>query len=86
MSAAKRAPLGPRPAMPAPTARPKLKRLNVDLTEGDHLALRLWAATDAVDASSIVRALLHLADEQPGLRAEVVTLARRLADERKAAR
>jgi hypothetical protein len=89
MTAAKRAALGPRPPMPAaPTesARPRFKRLNVELLEGDHRALKVWATQADTDASTLIRAMLYLAGESPNWQAQVEGRAQALADERRAAR
>jgi hypothetical protein len=86
MTAARRAAAAPRPTLPAPaSARPRFKRLNVDLHEGEHHALKRWALDARVDVSALVRALLILAGNTD-LRTEAETLARQLVDERKAAR
>lgn len=89
MTPAKRVAVGPRPPMPtAPTesARPRFKRLNVDLLEGDHRALKVKASAAGIDASTLVRAMLYLYDESPAWRAQVEGRAQALADERREAR
>jgi hypothetical protein len=86
MTAAKRAALAPRPALPAPTAGARLKRLNVDLAEGDHRNLKIWAAGEDLDASALVRALLVLAIQSPDTRRQAEAIARRLIAERREAR
>ena len=84
MTAARRT-LG-RPAMPAPAGAPKLKRLNVDLVEGDHRALKVWAADGGVDASQLVRAMLELTRTKPEFADEVMALAQALAEGGRGAR
>ncbi len=86
---ARRPVLSARPALPDPpteTARPRTKRLNVDLLEGDHQAVKAWALEARVDASSLIRAMCYLANESPRWRIEVEGRARQLADERREAR
>jgi hypothetical protein len=86
MTAAKRTVAhAPRPALPtAPTAR--LKRLNVDLVEGDHRALKMWSAEVGVDASQLVRAMLELARDSKPWRAQVEGIAQALAEGGRGAR
>lgn len=77
----------PRPTLAAPaSARPRLKRLNVDLVEGDHQALKVWAASTGIDASQLVRAMLELTRTAPRWRAEVEGLAQILAEGGRGAR
>jgi len=75
-----------RPAMPAPESAPRLKRLNVDLVEGDHQALKVWAAETGLDASQLVRAMLELTRTAPRWRTEVEGLAQILAEGGRGAR
>jgi cellulose biosynthesis protein BcsQ len=89
MSAAKRVAIRPRPPMPAAPSeggRPKVKRLNVDLLEGDHRELRRWAMEAGTDASTMVRAMLFLAAESASWRAQVEGAALALAERREARR
>jgi hypothetical protein len=72
-----------RPAMPAAASPAKLKRLNVDLVEGDHRELKLWAAGAGVDASALVRAMLELTRREPAWRATVEALAQALVEARR---
>jgi 16S rRNA U516 pseudouridylate synthase RsuA-like enzyme len=64
----------------------RLKRLNVDLVEGDHRALKLWAATAGVEVSQLVRAMLELTRTSPRWRTEVEGLAAILVEGGRGAR
>lgn len=87
MSAAKRAAIAPRPTLPpAASARPRLKRLNVDLVEDDHRALKAWAVEVGADASQLVRAMLELTRTSSRWRTEVEGLALALVEGGRGAR
>ncbi len=77
----------PRPTLAAPaSARPRLKRLNVDLVEADHRELKLWAAGAGVDTSALVRAMLELTRREPAWRETVEDLAQALVEGGRGAR
>ena len=76
----------PRPTLPPAATASKLKRLNVDLVEGDHRALKVWAADGGVDASQLVRAMLELTRTKPEFAGEVMALAQALAEGGRGAR
>lgn len=88
MTAAKRAAaLAPRPALPVPAStRPRLKRLNVDVVETDHRALKAWAVEAGVEVSQLVRAMLELTRTSNRWRTEVEALAGLLAEGGRGAR
>jgi hypothetical protein len=77
----------PRPALSAPaSAKPRLKRLNVDVVEADHVALKRWALDAGVEVSQLVRAMLELTRTSDRWQAEVEGLAVVLAEGGRGAR
>lgn len=66
----------PAPARP-PSAAERRVRITVDLSVDEHRGLRMFAAESGTDASSIIRTLLELLQEDPQLRATVADRAQR---------
>jgi hypothetical protein len=86
MTARRAAAHAPRPTLPPAATAPRLKRLNVDLVEADHRALKAWAVDLGLDASQLIRAMLELTRSNPAWADEVAALAQALAEGGRGAR
>jgi hypothetical protein len=58
----------PTTTTPAPTAPRATRRTTLDLALDDHRRLRQWCLDANLDASLLLRALIGLADADPGIR------------------